>query len=668
MIFSISFWFNFILFFVAVIIANFIPGDIVLRKLKLTVFQRLVLGVSAGIILWAWQGLLFGYIHIRWLSYLYLIFFLIIWSKFYAKKFFRELYITLRNIKPDYILLIILVFGVLVQLITVWFNGIFTGNGLFFCCGNTSDNLLQISITDQIIKQIPPYEPGMYGTYIHNYHYLGNLVIAELIRVFNLPLIATQFQYSTVLLSVLLGLNGIVIGKLLRLPRSFIRWLLFFLYFGGDAIYLLTFFLGKGFVFTMSSLEDGSKFLSNYPRAFSIVLFLAGFNLLIIWLKKKDKYSGLIMAGILGSLIGFKVYIGIFALIGLGTLSIFYIFQKKLKLLISLVPALLISILIYLPVNSGAGGLYFTGLWVFENFASQEALGLHNIILAHYIYLTKHNIPRIILDEVFFIFLYIIGIFGTKLICLAQNAKTFSLLGKEINMFLLSGILGSMILGFFFQQKTGGSNTFNFIVSIFIIGSIYSALALSYLTEKMNKKFIKYLFIIAIIIFTIPRIIYEINQNSIRLIHADDFLISTQDLQGFEKLKILSENNELVLVDERAFPLEKDSTYISFIANRRMFLSGVGILNSHGVDSNYRQLTKEIIFNSSDPINIGKALEKNKIDLIITDPQHYLGSTYSAHFMSNIYQNKKVRILKFSDKDFREFLKNLNADKSPFMI
>ena len=47
-----------------------------------------------------------------------------------------------------------------------------------------------------------------------------------------------------------------------------------------------------------------------------------------------------------------------------------------------LIIALLISAAIYFPVNIGAGGLYFTGLWIFENFAVQPLLGQEHLILA----------------------------------------------------------------------------------------------------------------------------------------------------------------------------------------------------------------------------------------------------------------------------------------------
>jgi hypothetical protein len=655
---SISFWLNFFYFYIAVFIANFIPGDVVLKKIKLSIFQRLVLGISIGMVLWAWQGILFGYLNLRWLSYIYLLVFIFIWLKYSLKKTLQEIRVYKKKIKVDSLLILLIVLGVLIQISVVWTNGIYTKNGLFFCCGNTFDNLLQISITDQIVKQIPPFEPGMYGTYIHNYHYWGNLVLAELIRIFKLPLIATQFQYATILISLLLGLNGVVVGQLLGLRRSFSRWLVFFLYFGGDLIFLLTFFLGKGINFSMSSLEDGSKFLTNYPRAFSIVLFFAGFNLLIIWLRKKDKYSGLLMATIMGSLIGFKVYTGIFALVGLGALALYYCLSKKFKYAAFMLPAFLLSLIVYIPVNSGAGGLYFIYLWLFENFASQRALGLNNLILAHYIYLSHNNIPRIILDEIFFVLIYIFAIFGTKLVALLQNKRSLFLLGKEINIFLLSGILVSTIGGFFFQQYSGGSNTFNFTVSVFIISSIYCALALYYFFNKITNKHLKYLLIILVISLTIPRVMNEIRLNISRLIRSDGFLIINEELAGLEKLKQISDKNSLILIDHGVFVVDRESAYISFLTDRHMFLSGQGDeLNAHAINFKEQQLAEDIVLKHPLPIPIGKTLQKNKINYILTDPLHYLGSTYSAHFVKNIYQNKKIKILQFSNTDFQKYLK-----------
>ncbi len=188
--FNLSFWLYFLLFGVAIIFAFFIPGDLILLKLSFSFFQRLVLGTLIGMVFWGWQGFIFGYLGVRWLSYIYLIVSFFFWIKICLAKLRK-----LRFKEFDPILAIIITIGVLIQLSTIWFTGVLLSKGLYFCCGNLSDSILHIALTNQVVKQIPPYEPGMFGLVVQNYHYWGNLVAGELIRVFRLPLIYTQNQY-----------------------------------------------------------------------------------------------------------------------------------------------------------------------------------------------------------------------------------------------------------------------------------------------------------------------------------------------------------------------------------------------------------------------------------------------------------------------------------------
>src|SRR3989344_910241 len=114
--------------------------------------------------------------------------------------------------------------------ISVWLNGVLTLKGLYFCCGSIMDNILHLSITNQIAKNFPPFEPGMYGVNIQNYHYWGSLVIGELVRIFKLPLLATSYQYMTVFISLFLGISAVAFAGILKLKRAFTRFLFFFLY------------------------------------------------------------------------------------------------------------------------------------------------------------------------------------------------------------------------------------------------------------------------------------------------------------------------------------------------------------------------------------------------------------------------------------------------------
>ncbi|MEK7559106.1 MAG: hypothetical protein AAB521_02265 [Patescibacteria group bacterium] len=641
---NILFWLFFLLFFIAIFLAFFIPGDLTLRKINLSIFQRLVLGTVIGMILWGWQGFIFGYLGIRWLSYLYLLIVFILWIKFHLGSNFFNLS-KVRFSKGSLLLISIIAIGTLSQLSTIWFTGIFYSNGLYFCCGNTSDSLYHIALTNQLIKHFPPYEPGIFGVLVQNYHYWGNLVIGELIRVFKLPLIQTQYQYSTLLISLFLGLSAVAFGQIVKLGRNFILWLVFFLYFGGDLIFLLLFALGKGFSFNMSSLEDGARFLVNPPRAFSIIVFFVGISLLILWLRKKDWYTGLLMALVLGSLIGFKVYTGIFALSGLALLGGYFLISRNFRMIPPLIITLILSLVIYLPVNNNAGGLYFTGLWLFENFIVQPVLGLERLELARVIYVQHHSWLRVLQYELIFFSLFVVSIFGSKLIGIFQTKKSLSLLPSGLNIFMAGGFIVSAIAGFFFQQSSGGANTFNFLVSIFIIGSIYTSLACFYWIGKVSSKF-KIVIVILVLLLTLPRVAHEVSNNIMYLVKKEGFLIENSELQGLNYIKEKTAKSSLVLVDNRGFEMDKDSPYISFMADRPMFLSGKGILESHGIDTSEKLLLANTIFMSSNVTEVCTILFKNRISYIYLSTHDNLPIEKSASCLKNVFQNKKVKILR----------------------
>lgn len=639
------FWFNFGYFLLAIFVSFYIPGLFFVKKLNLSTVQSITISLIVGMVMWAFQGFILGYLNLRFLTYFYLGIFLFLEFNDSNKKHVFKFINSLKNIKIDKTILLIILLGVIIQLSTVWFFGLKNNNGLILCCGDTSDNLYHIALTNQLIQRIPPFEPGMFGTTVHNYHYLSNLVTAELSRVFNLPLLYTQFQYSTLFISLMLGLSALVFSQILGIGKIYSKWLLFFLYFGGDLVFLILSILTRNLNFSMSSLEDGAKFLANPPRAFSIVVFFAGLSLLVIYVKNKNLRAGLLLTLIFGSLVGFKIYTGIFALCGLGALGLYYIFIKRKYLLIfPLILSVIISLLVYLPVNSSAGGLYFTGLWRFENLAAQHAFGLDNINNAFQIYLNHNNWIRIAQYEIIFLSLYFFVIFGTKLIGFIQTKKSLSLIPKEINIFLLAGIITSLIAGLFFEQKTGGSNTFNFVVSVFIIGSVYTALTCFYFLQKFNKK-IKYFLIIIIILLTIPRVGYQFISN-LSLVFNNPPVLGNYQIDAFNFIKENSKNDSLVLMDKNYFLLSASTPYVSFFTNRPMYLSGEVILRSHGIIFTDRQNLSNIIFSSTDSAKIEYFLKKSGIQYIITSNSKSYLSTASANLKS-IFENQQTKILKY---------------------
>ncbi len=642
-ILSINFWLFFVYYIFAIFIAFYLPGSFFIYKLKLAKFQETVLSFILGMVLWAWQGMVFGYLNLRFLSYIYLATFFIYWIKEKRLNSFRLKKINYK--KLDFTLILIILIGVVSQLTSVWFNGVLTQGSLFFCCGTWPDNVLNIAITNQVVIHFPPFEPGMYGRYIQNYHYWDSIVMGELVRVFKLPLIPTNYQYMTVFISLFLGLTGIVFAKTLNLGKIFTRWLVFLLYFGADLVWLMVLFLRGRQIFNMHPMESGQQFLENLPRAFSIVVLFAAFSLFLIWVKKKDLRFGVILSLVFSSLVGFKIYTGLLIFPGLGILTLYGIWKKQYKYLLLFLFTSILSAVIYLPVNAGAGGLFYSGTWRFDDFIVQGYFGkLNNLELARRVYIAHSSWLRVLEYELIYSALFFTATFGTKMLGLIQTKKSLSRFPKELHLLLIPGFIISLILGSFFLQRSGGSNTFNFLVSIFIVGSIYTALSLDYWTAN-RKKILAIIIVAIILIFTLPRGIDQAYENLVNIKEGNALKITKQELNGLAFLRGIK-TGQLILVDP-AFGADKLSPYVSFMTDKNMFLSGQwDELEAHNINFSDRLTSLNIILNSPYPSSVSAELRRYNVGYIYMPVDNSLYATDSSKFLKVIFKNDTVKILK----------------------
>jgi len=668
-----SFWLFLVWFFIVVFLAFYIPGNFLLKKTHLSSFQQIILSIVVGMTLWGWQGFIFGFLNIRWMTYVYLLVFFILWMRSGVWKKFLEF---IKNPKQkfskniDVLLVFIVIFGTLMQLTSVFFVGILTKTGMFFCCASP-DSLYHIALTNQLVKQFPPTEPGMAGITVHNYHYMSNLVAADLIRIFHLPLVATLYQYFVVMLSLFLGLSAITFGQLTNMKKAYIRWLVFFLYFSGDITFLLTFLTGNGFNFNTPFMENALWLWVSPPRVFATIIFFVGICLLILWIKQKKLFLGILTAFVFASLVSFKIYEGVFMAAGIGGLFIYFLFRKQFKMLIPLILTGILSLILYLPVNISAGGLVFTGTWRFEDFIAQPHLHLIHLVMAIEIYAQHHNWFGVARFELLFAFLYLVFVFGTIILSVFQTKKSLSLFPKELNIFLLTGIGICAILGFFFIQTSGGANSIQFLITIDAICSIYAALACYYWLDKL-KGIIKYVAIVLIVVLTIPRVI-DIEHDYISdLFNNPSLVIDNKQLQALAYIKSTTPPNAILLVDnlekksgyiyvaktKRFFtvPLNTGgfwqgnfSYYVSFLSDRSMFIDGDiftnSIVQSHGVDTHERVTVAKAVFANDKPFLIRTLLHKNNISYIYLGSETKLAKS-PPPFLRTMFQNNEVSVLK----------------------
>lgn len=630
---------------IAFSLAFIVPGTLLVYPLKLSSFETLTLGSGLGVALWAVQGFVFGLIGLRQLTYVYLLIFLIIWiyTVTRKRKQLKRYLSSLFCLDPFSYLLVIL--GSILALSAVWFMGVQVQDGLFFCCRGVPDAIFHLSLTNELIHHFPPYEPGMDGVFVKNYHYLSNLVVADISRIFKLNFVQVQFRYMNLFLTFIFGFSAFVFAQLIGLKKNFARWLVVLFFGSGDILYILLFLRGKGFDFGTTILDDATKLFAGPPRADSIILFFCGICLFIIWVKKKNFYSGLLCSIVFGTLIGFKIYTGVFALTGLASISLYFLIKKKFSMLIPPLIALFITLIYFLIVNKGAGGLHFTGFWRFENFMLHKDLAISKLEYIRLEMLKAGNYMGVAGFELLFISIYFAFLFGAINFGLIQTKKSLRLLPIELNIFLMPAIITSLIAGSFFIQTTGAANSIQFIISVFIFGSIYTALAIYYWLGEIKGKF-KILILIVILLLILPRAIHEGAENLVNIRRQRGFNIDTQTLESLNYLNSKTPNDSMVIM-EPWIAEEESFMYIPFLSNKHIFLSGAGVMRDHGQDTSKRESVVAEIYNSNSRELIRKLLLESGVDYIyLTKGSGYIKNLQMDYLVS-VFENEKTEILKF---------------------
>ncbi len=642
------------LFLTTIFFAFYIPGNVVIDK-KLQnftgLFQKLIICLLVGFVLWAYQGAFFGYLGIRSLTYAYLIIFFCFWLRKQDKRNFFILWkerITRKNIHINYFLFVIFCLGILGQIQQFFISGLILQDGIHIFTAASDDAVFHTSLTAQIVRRFPPFEPGLINVVVHNYHYWSNLVIAELVRVFHLPLLPTQFQYTYILISFLLGGVSYILAKSLRFSSLGVTIFIYMQYFSSDVLYLLTFLTRRVFDFSVGPLEEGTMFLENPPRAFATVVFLGGTIFFIDWVKTKNLRSGFLTALLFGSLVGFKVHTGIPVLAGLGILSLFFLVTRKWKLLLIPFITVLISISIYFPVNKNSGTLFFAPFEMTRNFAVQPNLHISNFELARRIYFDHANFLQVWRMDIIMLVIFLFAEFGIRTLGLLPTKQMLRDMGIPLSLFLYASLIAAFILGTFFYQPFGGSDIFNFYLTGSLILSIFASFILGKLLEK-KILFFKICFLSILLVVSVPRWIYK--NRSIEYyfsLNTNKPVISSSELSAMEFVRKNTNKEDIILVFNQG---QWDSLfpYVSIFTQRDMYLSGQGILARHGIIPKDRLETVERITKTNNLNEITKTLEENNIRILYFYGDPLFKKLIPSKKIRKIFQNNTNTIY-FMDK------------------
>lgn len=616
-------------FVFAVFLAFFIPGHVLLRKVKLHTSVKISLSLAVGLSMWALQGFIFALFSLRNLTYVYIIIFFILWVKYNKLKLPR---IKLKLDREDKILLTIFTLGISLQIFSVVANAIPVREGLYFCCG-LPDSLYHAALTNELIRNFPPNEPGIANLALKNYHLLSNLVIADIIRIFKLPLINTEFHFFPIFMSLLLGLSTYSFATILNLSKKFTIYFLLFIFFFSDSLFLLTLLSGHKIDFNISTIEVAFSLWISFSRYFGVVLFFTAISLLQLWKRNNNFLYAFLFVLVSATLIGFKVYIGIFILAGSGFLFLYYLFKKDLKSCLVFVSLAILSLLIYLPVNKGAGGLMFSGFWRAEDFIVQPAFGLSNMELARKIYLSAGNVIKVYLYDLTFLLIYFVFSLGGLIIAFFNSLKSLKRIDFPIHIFLLSGLAITTILGMFFLQKTGGANSSQFLISAYLVLPIYASLTLYSIT---NHKKITILLLLIIFSSFLPKTLYLTSTQIDKLVDKRGTILTRDTTSAFSFISKATQENSVFVVDPQ---LGDTCIFLPIFTNRQPYTCSSGAPGDRGVDLRQREENVERILASNySPIDL---VERLKVKYIILPSRSKEPGGFDM-----IYQNPSIKVLK----------------------
>jgi hypothetical protein len=374
------------------------------------------------------------------------------------------------------------------------------------------------------------------------------------------------------------------------------------------------------------------------------VILLAGIYTIFMNIKYYSLKNIFLSALLIGSVMGFKIYLAIPALIGLSCLAVIHIIKKKYSTLLILIISVILSLIQFVPFNLSSGGLLFIPFEIPRGFFAQKILDLSYIDQRWEIYIQHHNYPRILEYGLLMSTTYFLLQFGIKLIGIIPSVKASKKIGIDFYLFLFFILASSIILGLFFYQKIGGANIMEFFITASLILSILSSLYLTLILNKVNKP-IKIFLILLIIFLVIPRWVESTTNNIYNNFSSKFSGIVNDELQSYYYLKNNTTQNSLILLMNPKNYLINASE-ATLISERPSFYSAVGVSQNETPEIRRRKNIIDKIKSSSNTKEIKNILKNNNINYLLFYKPINLKININNLYDKKVYSNNSTVIYK----------------------
>jgi len=531
-------------------------------------------------------------------------------------------------------------------------SGLVYDFGMGFWGPNGHDGIWHIALAESIARgslNMPVFS----GSQLQNYHVGYDLILALINRITTIPISVLYFQILPPITAFLVGL--LTFNFVTNMKRSYLEscFAVFFVYFGGSFGWLVTFFRGHGIGGeSLFWSQQAISTLINPPFSLSLVILLFG----LISLQKKRYILSAILFGIL---IQIKAYAGVLILSGLFIAAIWeFINSKQLHLIKVFVISLVISVILFLPLNTNSSSLLvFQPFWFLETMMGlSDRLGWQKFGEAMVNYRSGGIYIKSVAAYFIAFLIFWFGNMGTRLISEFFIAKKIIRFRKIDNIYLiiLSIVAVGTIIPMFFLQKGTPWNTIQFFYYSLFFSAILAGIAFGEIYAFYKKRNLKILLVSLLLLFTLPTTLGTFKHY---LPARPPAKLSNAELEALAFLSKEPDGNVItfpydlnIYKDTDVVPkplyLYESTAYVAAFAKKDIFLEDQVNLNIMNYDW---QTRREEVLGFYDTLDENKAfnfLRENNIKYIYwVKPQRAkLGETQLG--LERIFENSEVDIYK----------------------
>ncbi len=542
------------------------------------------------------------------------------------------------------ILTILVILGVIFQGVVMFRSGMLYDFGVGYWGPLARDGVWHEALVGQLLKHIPPTNPGLAGTILANYHYFYDVLVAKISQFTTISPQFLIYRFFPVIFSVLLGIGTYKLANILFKDKKTSLLAVFFAYFASSFGWIVNLIRNEqiGGESTFWANQPVSMNI-NPPYAISLVIIIFAIIILNLYLKKPNFVKGVILSVAVGLLVGFKAYAGAIVLSALFFLTIKkIIFNKNFSLLLVLVLSGAIFLAVYLSVSREAVGLIqLQPLWLIDTMIDAgDRVGIPNFTARRFAYIGGGRWINYAAVELISLLIFFVGNLGTRIVGIFGLKK--EQLKSDLFIFIFAMMLVSFIPPLIFVQKGNPWNIVQFFYYFLYFAGLFAAFGL--------RKIPLWISILILMITPISSVaafrgwLYPIPPASL-------------PVGEYQALKYLSTQKDGVVLKypfdgklrgnfKDPFPLSvyADNTYVSAYSKKSVYIEDVEQQIVLNTDYKDRLANAQRFFVEKDLNWSNKFLKDNNIRYIYLPKIYNLPMAEVGYSMKNIFENENAKI------------------------